>query len=141
MLKVFVDSSVLLTAVVSATGAGREVILKGLEEKLDLSFSEYVFKEVERNLWRKRPDVIDLFRYFASLFGNIVTPSEDLIQQVAEAVEPKDAPIVAAAITAGADYIVSYDRKHLISKREEIHAAFHLIITTPDEVLSLLRAG
>lgn len=116
MLKVFVDSSVLLTAVVSQTGAGREIVLKGLEDQLELSFSGYVFKEVERNLWKKRPDVIDLFRHFISLFENVVNPPEALIQQIVSIIEPKDAPIVAAALTAGADYIVSYDRKHLNCK-------------------------
>lgn len=141
MLKVFVDSSVLLTAVVSGAGAGREIILKGLDKKLELYFSEYVFKEVERNLWRKRPDSIDLFRHFTSLFENVIIPPEALIQEVARTIEPKDAPVVAAAVTASVGYIVSYDRKHLVSKRDAINAAFRIVTTTPDEVLALIRAS
>ncbi len=139
-LKVFVDSSVLLAASISLTGAGNELISQGLRGRLDLYFSDYVFSEVERNLWRKNPDGIDGFRFIKSQASNVVNPLEALVQIVARSIEPKDAPIIAAAIAAEAAYIVSYDRRHLVSKRDEIEATFHIITTTPDEILNILRA-
>lgn len=130
-LKVFIDSSVLLAAALSLTGAGNELIKQGLQGHLDIYFSDYVFGEVERNLWRKNPDGIESFQFIKSQARNIVNPPEALAQMAAQTVEPKDAPIIAAAIMAGATYIVSYDRRHLVSKRVEIEAAFHIIATTP----------
>jgi predicted nucleic acid-binding protein len=48
----------------------------------------------------------------------------------------KDAPIVASALTARADYLVSYDRKHILSQAAQIQADFGLIVTTPDQILT-----
>ncbi len=52
-----------------------------------------------------------------------------------EFVELKDAPIVAAAAFANADYLATYDRRHLLAKRAEIEQAYGMLAMTPDEIL------
>lgn len=99
-LKVFIDSSVLLAASISLRGASNELIKRGVSGHFDMYFSDYVFSEVERNLWRKNPDGIDGFRFIKSQARNLVNPPEVLVQMVAQTVESKDAPIIAAAIMA-----------------------------------------
>ena len=138
-VKVFVDSSVLFAATLSSTGAASELLKYGFLGAVDLSFSNYVFVEVERDLWRKRPDKIDVFRFIQGRITNVINPPADLVRTIAQSIEPEDAPIVAAAITAGAEYLVSHDQKHLLSKQEEINTAFHIIVARPDEVLAIIR--
>lgn len=135
----FVDSSVLFAASISGTGPAYELLKYGFLGAVDLYFSDFVFVEVERDLWRKRPDKIDVFRFLKERVTNRVAPTEDLIRTVAQSIEPKDAPIVAAAIVAGAEYLVSHDKKHLLSKRAEIITTFHIIAAMPDEVLTIIR--
>jgi predicted nucleic acid-binding protein len=69
-----------------------------------------------------------------SLSAEIVTPTLDQIVSATAVVHPKDAPIVAAAVAANATHLVTFDRKHLMAKREEIAAAFGLTVITPDQV-------
>lgn len=52
-----------------------------------------------------------------------------------EVVELKDAPIVAGAISSKADYLVSYDRKHLLHYKEEIRTRFKVRVVTPDKLI------
>jgi predicted nucleic acid-binding protein len=48
----------------------------------------------------------------------------------------KDAPIIAAARAAQASFVATYDRKDLLSSRQEILAAFGVTVATPDEILA-----
>ena len=59
------------------------------------------------------------------------------VQQAAEYTALKDAPVVAAALAAQADYLTTWDRKHLI---EEPLVALRsgLEIVTPDKLVELL---
>ena len=52
----------------------------------------------------------------------------------------KDAPIVAAAVHAGAHYLATYDRRHLLSQAEQIRAHFRIATMTPDEVLRAVQS-
>lgn len=61
--------------------------------------------------------------------------SKSKILKTAKIVEAKDAPIVAGAVASKADYLVSYDRKHLLRHKKEIEANFKLKVVTPDEIL------
>lgn len=63
--------------------------------------------------------------------------SQDLLYQGLQGlVEVKDAPIVAGAVKAKADYLVSYDRKHLLQYKQEIKENFKLKVVTPDELIN-----
>jgi hypothetical protein len=44
--------------------------------------------------------------------------------------------VFAAARTAGATFLATYDRKDLLSKRQEILTAFGVTVATPDEILA-----
>jgi predicted nucleic acid-binding protein len=132
-----VDSSVLIAAAISARGAARDLLLEGLRGRRTLHLSTLVLLETERNLRKKQPAALPAFEGFrAALTAAVVDPPVALVRRVAGVVAPKDAPIVAAALEAGAAYLASYDRKHLLRQREAIKAEFGLIVATPDEILS-----
>ena len=70
---------------------------------LEAWLSTHVLEEVERNLRSKAPAALPaFFDLVRVLMGfepvRVVRPSKRLVTRVAQVVEPKDAPIVAAAI-------------------------------------------
>jgi hypothetical protein len=47
-------------------------------------------------------------------------------------------PIIAGARAVNATLVATYDRKHMLSKRQEIFAAFGASVATPEEILASL---
>ncbi len=82
------------------------------------------------------PKALPLFIAFVGLLPDPVEPVNAVVLKVAKIIEAKDAPIVAAAIAAQAEYLATYDRKHLLVKKTEIKGTFGIIVATPDEILA-----
>jgi predicted nucleic acid-binding protein len=139
--KVFIDSSVLLAAAVSPSGGARELLIQAFAEgKFRLSLSPLVLEETGRNLAQKSPDALPYYRVLEQfLTAAQVHPSEQLVRQVAEHIELKDAPIVAGAIAAQARFLATHDQKHLLKHKELIRARFDVTVATPGEILALRR--
>ncbi len=135
---VFLDSSVLIAAAISARGSARDLLSRGLRGDIRLIISPLALHESERNIRTKAPHVLDAFAILAAVLTDRVTPTQAAVEQAAERVELKDAPIVAAAMAAQAEYLATYDRKHLLAKKAEIGEAFGIIVVTPDEVIAAL---
>lgn len=133
---VFIDSSVLIAAAISPKGRARDLINETFTQKLDLYVSADVLEETERNLKLKAPHGLDYFyTSMQSLSLKIVKPAKRQILKAAKIVVGKDAPILAGAIEEKVDYLVTYDRKHLLSHKEEIKTHFNLQVVTPDEII------
>lgn len=131
----------MIAAAISERGRARDLILIGLhsQNKVHLHLSTLVLRETERNLAKKQPIALPAFGLFAeALTATVIDPPESLVLEVAKVVEYKDAPIVAAALAARAAYIATYDRKHLLRRRDEIEARFGLVVATPEEVVVAL---
>lgn len=140
-IKVFIDSSVLIAAAISPTGAARILLISGLIDEALLFFSDDVFEETERNLRKKYPEALPALRLFREAFaGQTVRPTQETIHRAAALVVAKDAPILGGAIAAGTDYLVTFDRQHLLSVAAEILDTFGIIVATPSEILHL-RGG
>ncbi len=133
--KVFLDTSVLMAATISTRGSARELVNHGIRGAYELIISADVITECERNLQRKAPEALPLFSAFLTLLPHRSEPSAAQVAQVTTLIEAKDAPIVAAAQAAGATYLASYDRRHLLAKRAEIEQAYGIVTATPDEIL------
>jgi predicted nucleic acid-binding protein len=102
--------------------------------------SQDVLAEVERNLGRKAPEVLIAYRQLMFLIDAEVVPdpSPKEIHQAEAYVAQKDAMIVAAAISSRPDYLVTYDRKHLLDP-PEVAERSGLVIVTPDVVVQVVR--
>ena len=135
--RVFIDSSVLIAAAASSTGSARDLINLGLDGKVDLFVSSVVLTESQRNVARKLPRALPIFQLLrAALQHRIVDPTSQLVASVAQSIVPKDAPVVAAALAAQAEFLASYDRKHLLGQASQIQAAYQLVVATPDQIIS-----
>lgn len=135
---VFLDSTVLIAAAISAHGHARELVVGGLagNRGLRLYLSTLVLRETERNLAKKQPKALPIFALFAETLSTaIVDPPKSLVLEVAKVVAVKDAPIVAGAISAQTGYLATYDRRHLLQLKAQIDTAFGVIVATPEEVL------
>ncbi len=140
MLRIFTDTTVLFAAVYSATGSARDLIILATEEKVQLVLSQRVLTEMERNLQKKAPDQLPTYRLLlAALVPDITAEPAELVAQVETYLVAKDAPIVAAAISAKVDYLVTFDYKHLLN-HPDVSAKSGLKIVTPDVVVQAIRA-
>lgn len=138
MLKVFIDASVLFSAILSKKGYARDLLKLGVQLKVTLVVSPFVIAEVERNLKAKSSDRAILLTFIQEMLDfEIVQPDTAEVNAAAAYTVIKDAPIVAAAIKAGVTHLATYDRKHLLD-HPEIAQNSGLSIVTPDVVVQLL---
>jgi hypothetical protein len=60
------------------------------------------------------------------------------VREAAQFTEFKDAPIVAAAVQADVDYLISRDRKHLVDV-PEVEARSGIAVVLPEAALAEIR--
>ena len=102
--------------------------------------SAYVLTETERNILKSAPQAHSAFlRFQAALPYQLSQPPDPLVADTARIIATKDAPIIAAARAAQVTLVATYDRKDLLSKRQEILAAFGVTVATPEEILASLE--
>lgn len=138
--RIFLDASALFAAAYSPTGAARELLRLGLEERVQLVTNQIAIEEAERNLQRKAPEGVAVFRALLAALPIAVNaaPTLEEIEAVASVVVAKDAPILAGAIACQADYLATFDRQHLIGI-EVNRITSKLAIATPGDILSAIR--
>jgi len=109
-VRALLDANVLFSAALGGTAFALLWELAKLG-KIDLCTSAYCLAEAEQNLARKRPDA--LARYHTLLKGVATVPESTADLPRAEGlVPPKDAPVLAAAVRAGAAVLLTGDLTH-----------------------------
>ena len=112
-MRLFLDANVIFTA--AHNPAGRSAALFDLARRgvCALSTSPHAAAEAQRNLQVKYPRTLPALK---ALMSQVETVSEASPADVAWAIEQglplKDAPVLAAALAAGADALVTGDRTH-----------------------------
>jgi predicted nucleic acid-binding protein len=138
--RVFLDSSVFFAATYSNTGSAHDLLIAAVQGRVSLVLSRYVLQETERNILTSAPRHHATFlRFRDDVPYHLSHPSRQLVEDTALVVAPKDAPIIAAARAAHATLVATFDRKDLLSKREEIRDAFRVTVATPGEILTGLE--
>ena len=140
MTKVFVDASVIFAASYSRTGSSRELLRQAIQGQVELVVSQHVLKETERNLAHKAPEALAALRTFLDTvpIQMVANPTPEELQQAATYIHIKDAPVVAAAAKAQADYLATWDRRHFIED-PGVAIKSGLRIVTPDELVGIIR--
>jgi predicted nucleic acid-binding protein len=140
IVKLFLDSNVILSGLLSDKGAPR-IILDILS--LNLPFlsgltGEFNLLEMERNFKKKLPALLSVYRkYFPRINLQIVPlprPAElkDFFGMAAE----KDIPVLVSAVRGGADFLITGDKKHF--GKIKLPAPIALKIVSPSEFVDLL---
>ena len=138
--RVFLDTNVLVSALYSAGGPPAAILRLHIEDRITIVVSQLVVEELIRAVHRKLPDALPLLReLLLSTPPEVVPdPSADEIQRLAPGLNRSDAPVLAAAVNAGADYLVSGDAAFL---REARRLETAVALVTPRELLGRLQAG
>ena len=137
-----VDTSVLFSACHSLSGSARDLVDAALDGNIAVAVSSYILAEVRRNLVQKSDHGLAMLNVIlASGVLSIVEPDHETIQAIASVVAGKDAPVIAAAMAARAPVVATYDRRHLLSRADEILRTFGVEVLTPDEVLRRLETA
>jgi predicted nucleic acid-binding protein len=134
--RLFIDASVFIAATASPTGGSAAVLELGRRGHVRLLASKQVLLEAEHNIRRKMPSdvLLRFYQYVGTLPLRIVTPATaEELAQAAEVVAEKDAHVLAAALKANVDALLTLDRKHLLAPA--VRAASAFAIQTPGEFL------
>ncbi|MBI4280545.1 MAG: PIN domain-containing protein [Armatimonadetes bacterium] len=112
-MRIFMDANVLFAAAISPQGRSAVLFLLAQEGLCELLTSSHAVTESRRNLAARYPEAVE--RFESSLRIVTVVP-EATSSRVAWArrhgLPEQDAPILAAAVAARADVLVTGDRTH-----------------------------
>ncbi|NIN64385.1 MAG: PIN domain-containing protein [Anaerolineae bacterium] len=116
------------------------MLRRGIRGELTIVVSRYVLEEVRRSLEAKAARAVDAYEEFVSLLAPEITPdaSHAELKEAASYVNLKDAPVVAAAVRAEVEYLVTLDRRHLM-RDSVVGRRSGLNIITPEQLLTILR--
>lgn len=148
-VKVFLDSNVIISGLLSDKGAPRvilDLLCLGLP-MLAGATGEYNIIEIERNLKKKMPDVLPIYKkYFPLLNLEVIPlPLPGEVRKLAGLISGKDIPVLASAISGNVDFLVTGDKKDFIKLKGKypfkiVSPAEFLDVILP-EVLKILEAG
>lgn len=136
-VRVFLDSNVILSGLLSDKGAPRIILdilclrlphLKGLTGRDNII-------EIERNLTKKLPAAIPVYNeYLPKLNLEIVPlPSHEEVQNLSGHTSDKDLPVLASALKGKADFLVTGDKKDFAVLM--MKGSYPFKIMTPAELL------
>lgn len=138
-IKVFVDTSVLISGLASSTGASGAVLDLCEAEVIQMVISRQVIVEADRNFVAKLPRLLTRFRQYIHDLKPLMIddPGPSLIKKADAIVGRKDASILAAALEGKVDFLVTLDKKHLLSPRARRGA--EVTVVTPSELLRVFE--
>jgi predicted nucleic acid-binding protein len=116
-VRVFLDTSALFAAVYSETGGARLILKLGEAGALQIWIGPWVLQEADRVIEQKSPTSKPTFALLLDRARVRVgkEASTEAQEQALAVVEYRpDAQIIAEALTVGVDYLVSFDRAHLV---------------------------
>ena len=89
--------------------------------------------EIERNLKKKMPAMLPVYRKYLPLLNLRIIPLPQLqeMKEFSGAIANKDLPVLASAIKAKADFLVTGDKKHFQKLKTE--KSYPLQVVTPAE--------
>jgi len=140
IVRVFLDSNVILSGLLSDKGAPR-IILDLLTLELPFlvgSTGRYNLIEIERNLKGKMPQILAVYkRYLPRLNLKVISvPRPEELREFAGKITDKDIPVLVSAIRSKADFLVTGDKRHF--QRIKLPGGYLLKIVTPSEFIELI---
>lgn len=137
MKSVFVDSSVLFSAVNSPTGGSAKLFTIS---KIKLVTSRVVLAETERNV-RQKLESYHLERFFMLVSKLQIIdqlPKDSLVRKAKKVIAEKDAVILAEARGIKADILVTLDQKHFLTQ-EVVRFLKDKKVLTPKGLIESLK--
>ncbi len=138
VLRAFLDANILFSAAITARGLSRAFfVLADANEELVLLTTGYAIKEASRNVQRKYPEALTTLLSLLDGIGFVPEPPPALIDRLEKSVpDPADVPILAGAIWAEADLLVTGNSKHF----KELYGRYigGCLVLRPKDAVELL---
>ncbi len=141
-MRVILDASVVVAAVATKNprSASRVLIEAATAGVFDLVVTDEIEAEyrdaVERDKVKRAAPRLDRLAFVDAIVGTAERVEAGAEVRVV-AKDPKDDKYVAAALAAGVEYVVSFDRRHLVALGEYKSVRF----VTPGDFLAVLRSS
>lgn len=137
--RAFLDTSALIAGLLSPTGSAHEVLRLFEIGVVELIVSRQVLVEADRNLTAKMPMLLDAYHEFLHRLNPEVVedPNREAISRTRQVIHHADAPILAAAIGARVDYLITWNTRHFQKKSVRDFVLFPIV--TPPEFLAAFR--
>ncbi len=135
-MKIFLDSSVIIAALLSEKGGSAKIVKLCEAKLLKIYISEDVIKEIEEVLGRKMPEAKPLFKkllVFAH-FKKVTVTVSHIKRAKAWISDENDAKILAAAKQSKVDYLITLDINDFI-RDSSVSRKSGLVIVTPADFL------
>ncbi len=113
--RVFVDADVLFAGAASPNEHSASLVILRIAEItiIEAITSQQVITEAERNLQEKMPKALPAFQLLVSRCLRVVPDSTVVeIEALGKAADPKDLPILAAAVREGCAFLVTQNVRH-----------------------------
>ncbi len=139
-IKIFIDSSVLIAGVASVTGASATVLDLCEAKSIQMVISRQILVEADRNFSAKLPALLTQFRQFIRNLAPLMVedPPDVAVARAAALIAEKDAAILAAAMEAKVDYLITLDKKHFL--KPKVKECISLTICSPAEFLRMFAS-
>ena len=144
MPRVFLDANVWFAGCHSLTGASALILELAARRRLHVVTSRVALREAKRNLSAKSPRrALQRFhRLLKAIPVEVVrAPDEEALASYADVIHPHDVPILAAALDAQVDYLVTLDRRHFLTPRVRARAGTVTVLTPGDALKDLIGRG
>jgi uncharacterized protein len=136
LLRIFCDADVLIAGAVSTTGASHILLQLSELTLVACLTSRQAVEEAERNLLAKIPAALPAFRLILDAAVELVpSASPPVIRASVGRAHAKDVPILAAAISAGANFLATFNTRHFRPRKTPP------VILPPGKVLHRIRAS
>jgi len=120
-IRIFLDSSVIIAGLASSKGGSREILNLAELRVLVPVISEQVVREVTRNMEKKMPQYLPhYYQLFRSLPFVMIEPGQESMEKALSLINDNDAIILASALTARVDWLISLDKHFLDLNKAEI---------------------
>ena len=133
----FLDASVLIAASRSPSGGSSLVLEVCRSQRFRAALSSRVLLEARVNIAEKfgEAEMVRFYQQVAALDPEMAPPpSPERLARCASLVGEKDAHVLAAALDCGADYLLTLDRRHLITSTLQ-SAGLPISVVTPGDIL------
>jgi len=138
--EIFLDTSVIIAAVMSPTGGARLLFHLAHADTVKLLVGSGVLGEAEEVMRRKAPELLGVLAQLLDEAGIEIskppTPAQQKKAQSMLSYSP-DANVLAQAMAAKPDWLVSHDKEHFVGNPALDELPFK--IGTPGDVIAWLR--
>jgi len=137
--RIFLDANVIFAGLYSTRGAPNAILKAHIDGLVAAVVSRQVIEETVANIRNKQPHLVPILYFLLqnAPFEIQPDPTADEVQRWAGIIHPTDAPVLAAAIAAQPDALVTGNTRHFTP---EVAKKAHLRILTPaqfvEEILS-----